>query len=270
MMMMELRNIFHFTHPPFTREIPTDQLLPFPFFTEAQDAIVHALQNRMSCAIVAPAGAGKTVLMRSIQSLLPEARYRTHYVKVVDLSKRDLCREIAATCGLRPAGSYPELVRRFQEHCETLCCSQALRPCLMLDEAQSMRPDVIGMVTTLTNFDFDSKLVLSVLLAGKLSLKKLLMTEEQEAVRGRLHHFATLRLLSRDEVFQYIAHRCTIAGAPNVPFDEAAQQAIFEIARGNLRCTDELGLKSLEIAARSDHKVVSAQHVVLARRDLWQ
>jgi general secretion pathway protein A len=188
----------------------------------------------------------------------------------VDLSKRDLCREIAATCGLRPAGSYPELVRRLQDHCDMLCQSQALRCVLMLDEAQSMRPDVIGMVATMTNFEMDSRLVLSILLAGKLSLKKILLTEEHEAVRGRLHHFATLRLLSRDEVFQYIAHRCTVAGAPNVPFDEAAQQAIFEIARGNLRCTDEIALKSLEIAARSAHGVVSAQHVVLARRDLWQ
>jgi type II secretory pathway predicted ATPase ExeA len=91
-----------------------------------------------------------------------------------------------------------------------------------------------------------------------------------DTVKGRLHHFATLRLLSRDEIVQYIEHRCAIAGAPTVPFDEAAQQAIFEVARGNLRCTDELALKSLEHAARAGHKAVSPQHITLARRDLWQ
>lgn len=269
-MMMELRSIFGFHCPPFTREIPTEQLLRFPFFVEAQESILRALENRMSCAVVAPAGAGKTAFVRFVESLLPEARYRTRYVKVMDLSKRDLCREIAATCGLRPAGSYPELVRRFQEHCEALCQNQALRAVLLLDEAQDMRPDVMGLVATLTNFQMDSKLVLAVLLAGKLNLKRLLLHEDQEAVKGRLHHFATLRLLSHEEVLQYIAHRCAIAGAPNVPFDEAAQQAIFEVARGNLRCTDGLALKSLEHAARGGHKVVSAQHVMLARRDLWQ
>ena len=46
---------------------------------------------------------------------LPEARYRTHYVKVTGLSKRDMCREIACAVGASPAGTYPALVRNLQD-----------------------------------------------------------------------------------------------------------------------------------------------------------
>jgi molybdopterin-guanine dinucleotide biosynthesis protein len=46
----------------------------------------------MSAALIAPAGAGKTALLRRLVAELPEARYQVSYVKVTSLSKRDLCR----------------------------------------------------------------------------------------------------------------------------------------------------------------------------------
>jgi hypothetical protein len=84
----------------------------------------------------------------------------------------------------------------------------------------------------------------------------------------RIAHYAQLRLLSREELAQYVAHRCAVAGAARVPFDERTLDALFEIGRGNLRATDELALKSLDYAA-AGHATVSVQHVVGARKDLW-
>ena len=49
----------------------------------------------MSAALIAPAGTGKTALLRHLRSVLPEPRYYVQYVKVTGLSKRDMCREIA-------------------------------------------------------------------------------------------------------------------------------------------------------------------------------
>ena len=46
------------------------------------------LDKRMSAALIAPAGTGKTMLLRALMARLPQARYRVHYVKVTDLSKR--------------------------------------------------------------------------------------------------------------------------------------------------------------------------------------
>ena len=38
-----------------------------------------------------------------------------------------------------------------------------------------------------------------------------------------------LRLLSRDETRAYVEHRCTLAGAHANPFDDDAQESIFEM-----------------------------------------
>jgi len=88
-------------------------------------------------------------------------------------------------------------------------------------------------------------------------------------VAKRLAHFATLRALSRDETQAYIEHRCAIAGAATVPFDQGALDAIFEIGRGNLRATDQLARKTLGIAHGSGADTCCAAYVAQSRKLLW-
>ena len=169
----------------------------------------------------------------------------------------------------QPAGSYPMLVRRLQERFEATSHEEGRRPVLLLDGSHELRPDVLGMLRILTNFDMDSRLVLSLVIAGQSPLRALLARDEQEAMARRIIHYAQLRLLSRDELAQYVAHRCAVAGAARAPFDDRALDAIFEIGRGNLRATDDLAFKSLDYAAAGGHAAVSVQHVIAARKDLW-
>jgi general secretion pathway protein A len=267
--MIDLRSAFGFHATPFTRELTPEQHFLLPFLDEALEGLLRCVESRMSAALIAPAGTGKTALLRRLVARLPEARYHVRYVKITDLSKRDMCREIAAACGATSAGSYPSLVRALQERFENTSHTDGRRPVLILDECHELRPDVLGMLRLLTNFDMDSRLVLSVILAGQPPLKALLAREDQEAVARRIFHYAALRLLSRDELSRYVEHRSTAAGASNVPFDQSALDALYEIGRGNLRATDCLALKALERAVLGKHSVVSAQHIVAARKDLW-
>jgi len=258
-----------FKEIPFTREIRIDRRFSLPFLDEVGDALRSTVTKRMSAALIGPAGTGKTVVLRWLDDELPEARYRVRYVKVADLSKRDMCREICAACGLPPKGAYPFLVRSLQEHFDGEYASDGLRPVLLVDEAHELRPDVLGMFRILTNFEMDSRLVLSVVLAGQPPLKALLGRAGNEAIARRLAHVATLRLLSRDELCAYVEHRCTVAGATTVPFDVGALDALYELSRGNLRAIDRLALKALEAIASSGAEVVSSTHVVAARKNLW-
>jgi general secretion pathway protein A len=258
-----------FRNTPFTREVRASELLTFPFLDEALAGLVNAVEHRMSAALIAPAGTGKTSLLRRLVTTLPEARFDTRYVKVTDLSKRDMCREICVACGAQPAGSYPMLVRRLQERFVGSLDNDGRRPVLVLDEAHDLRHDVLAMLRVLTNFMMDSRLVLSVLLCGQPPLRQLLAREDQEAIARRLVFYGQLRLLSRAELDVYVEHRCTLAGAATVPFDGKTVDAIHELGKGNLRTTDDLALRSLELAATAGKKVVSVQHVIAARKELW-
>ena len=92
---------------PFTREIPVEQLYPHPQRQELLAMLRRVVEQRMSAALIAAAGLGKTSLLRQLIDDLPDVRYRVHYVKVTGLSKRDMCREIAKSLVVHEAGTYP-------------------------------------------------------------------------------------------------------------------------------------------------------------------
>lgn len=258
-----------FRKTPFTRELTAGERFPLSYQQAVVDALRDTVAQRMSAALIAPAGTGKTVALRALTDDLPDARYQVRYVKVTGLSKRDLCKEVAVACGLEPAGIYPALVRKLQDAYQHTAQTDGLRAVLIMDEAHDLRPDSLAMLRLLTNFQMDSKLVLSVVLAGQPPLKKMLARADQEAIAQRLAHYATLRLLSRDETRAYVEHRCAIAGAPTAPFDKDAHEAIFEMSRGNLRAIDRIALKSIEHALKVKAQVVSTREVVAARQQLW-
>ena len=264
--MKDYRSRFGFHASPFTREITIQDRFAIKDFDDAIHALLRAVEERMSCALLAAAGTGKTSILRAVVAQLPEARYRTHYVKVTGLSKRDMCREIAQAMGLPPVGTYPSLVRRLQDHFTQIGPSDGLRPVLILDEAHELRPQTLAMLRILTNFDMDSRLVLSIVLCGQLNLRDMLRRDDLADVARRLTHYATLRTLSREETDRYVEHRCTIAGAVKVPFDPGAIDALFEIGRGNMRATDQLARKTLEVADQNDQDVCDAAHVAQARK----
>lgn len=266
--MMDLRNAFGFHTTPFTCELPIERRMPLAFQDDTLAALERTVDRRMSAAVIGPAGTGKSMLLRALRHRLPEARYAVRYVKVTDLSKRDMCREIATAVGADPAGTYAALVRRLQERFLTVIGQDGLRPVVLVDEAHDIRPEVLGMLRLLMNFEMDSKLVVSVILAGQPPLGQLLRREQLADLARRLAHVATLRVLARDELVQYVHHRLSIAGGRDDIFSPQALDTIYELGRGNLRATDFLALGSLEVAAARKEPLVDAVHVVEAARKL--
>jgi general secretion pathway protein A len=264
----DLRSRFGFHAAPFSREFPIERRFQLPHIEEAVEALHQAVLLRESAALVAPAGSGKTVALRALAERLPEARFRVRYVKVTDLSRRDMCREISLAIEAPSAGNFPALVRNVQERLRA-AEAEGVRPVLLLDEAHEMRPETLGLLKVLTNFDMDSRLVVSVVLVGQPPLRRTLQREDLEDVARRMAHFAELRLLSREETRRYVEHRCALAGNVTPPFDEAAFEALYEMSRGNLRALDQLARKALEAASAADEDTVGAPHLVLARKALW-
>ncbi len=265
---LDLRGRFGFRATPFTREIQIEQRFRLPIYDQVVSALYRAVDQRQSACLIAPAGTGKSVVLRALKDRLPEARYQVRYVKVASLSRRDMCREIAIALGCEPAGAHFALVRRVQERYLTTLDTDGLRPVLLLDEAHEMRPQTLGLLKVLTNFDMDSRLVVSIVLAGQAPLRKTLLRADMNEIAGRVAHCAELRLLSRDELRSYVEHRCTVAGATQAPFDEGSYDALFELSRGNMRAADHLARKALECAAGADHSVVDHTHVLEARKTL--
>jgi len=260
---------FGLHHLPFTREIAIADCWHHPQYDGLVDELHELVEHRLSAAVIAPAGAGKTVVLRALREALPEARYRTHYMKVTDLSKRDFCREIATALGAKASGYYGALVRNIQDRCEALMEQESRRPVLLIDECHDARPSVLAVLRVIANFEMDSRLVVSLVLAGQSPLRTALRRDALEDVARRLALIGTLRLLSREETRDYLEHRLRLVGASAELFDHHATEAVYEATQGNLRAIDSLALRSLQLAAAAGDSVVDARQVTNARAQVW-
>jgi len=264
----DLRACFDLRALPFTRELSIERRWAHRQYDDVVRALRSVVDSRMSAAVVAPAGTGKTMVLRALHHELPEARYRVHYVKVTALSRRDFTRELCRVVQVESTGHYNTLVQRFQQRAVDLLEQDSMRPVLFIDEAHDIRPEVLASVRVLTNFAMDSRLVVSIVLAGQGPLRQLLLRHDLEAVRQRLAHFATLRLLDRAETADYIAHRLEAVGGRPTLFAPEAFDTVHEITGGNLRAIDRLALKALDHAAAAGAQTVAVEHVIAARQRL--
>ena len=265
----DVRAHFSLRAMPLTRELAIEKRWQPDEHQQVLAQMRRCVEQRMSCALIAPAGVGKSVLLRALRQSLPEARYRVRYLNVTDLSKRDLCRELSAVVGCQSAGHLGSLIKRLREHHERLLDEESLRPVLLLDEAHDLRPEVLKMLRVLTNFEMDSRLVLSLVLCGQNPLRAMLRRAEMDAIRARIAYYGTLRLLSRTESKDYVHYRCQLAGTQHELFDPAAYDAVYEAAQGNMRALDRLALAALQEAASAGDSIVSSQHVIAARQKVY-
>lgn len=260
---------FRFMTSPFTREFKVEHRFRLGDLEAEVTALKETVEARQSAVLVAPAGGGKTVVLRALRAELPEARYRVAYLKLADLSARDMCRQVALAMSVPPTGQYPSLVQAIEERFRAGYEEQGMRQVLIFDDAHEMRPEVVRLLRLLTNFEMDSRLVVSVLLAGQMPLKARLMEADLEDIRQRLVHCGEIRLLSRDDTKRYLDHRVKIVGAAKSPFAEAAKEALFEVTRGNMRALDKLALASLKAADSAGRDSVEAGDVAAARAAQW-
>jgi type II secretory pathway predicted ATPase ExeA len=259
---------FRFTSEPFTREIRTENRFSVPHLDTELKRLKEVIEARQSAALIAPAGSGKSLLMRTLKAALPEARYRVTYLRLTNLSLRDMCRQLATAVGATSAGSLPALIKNVEEHMRS-GFDAGMRPVILIDDAHEMRPEVLRILKLLTNYDMDSRLVVSFILCGHSSLKQILMRPDMEDILQRLVHCSELRLLNREECKAYIKHRCVIGGMREAPFDQSAVDAVYEITHGNMRAVDKIAMASLAVADEKDRSLVEAPDVAEARIKLW-
>ena len=190
---------FGFRCTPFTREIDERDHFDAPQLKEELSYMSDSLKNRLSSAVIAPPGTGKTCFLRRLQKSLPENRFGFHYVLCSKLGKLDMYREICLALGLPHKGTAPSLRQRLEEYFIKMSTSRGIRPVILFDDAHEIRPDVLAILRILTNFEMDSKLVLCCILCGQPGLRQTLKLPALEDVSTRINHVVTLRSLSKEE-----------------------------------------------------------------------
>src|SRR5439155_7059073 len=186
---------------PFSPELPTEALFVPPkiedFFWRIEQT--HVREGGFALIHGDP-GTGKSVVLR----LLAERLERLPDVTVAVLSHpqsnlADFYREMGelfavALAAHRGCGSLKSLRQRWLVHLE----GKRLRPLLLLDEAQEMSPSALSELRLLASAHFDSRPLLSIVLAGDARLTDKLRSEQLLPLGSRIRTRLAMEYASRE------------------------------------------------------------------------
>ena len=207
-------------------------------------------------------GTGKTSVCRCLLEQLP-----SHVDLALVLNPRLSPVELlAAVCDeLRipyPAGttSSKELVDRLYRHLLD-AHARGRRTVLIIDEAQSLAPEVLEEVRLLTNLETTREKLLQVILIGQPELGAILdqprLRQLAQRVTARYH----LEPLSLGETRAYVRHRLAVAGRGGPVFTGVAMRVLHRRSRGIPRLINAIADRALLGAYTRERSQVDGETV---------
>ena len=222
------------------REFPFS-LAPDPRFlylsAQHREALAHLLYGVHSeggfVQLTGEVGTGKTTVCRCFLEQLPPG---THAAIIMNpaLSAEEL---YAAICDefqiARPEGPITvkgslDLINRFLLGVHAAGESAVL----VVDEAQTLAPEVLEQVRLLTNLETGSRKLLQIILMGQPELRTTLARPELRQLAQRITARFHLRPLSRGETQAYVKHRLEVAGSGEEIFPAAVIGRLRRLSRG--------------------------------------
>ena len=239
---------------PFSPELPTEALHITPPVEHFCWRIEQNLIREGGFAMITgDPGTGKSVVMRLLAERLEQLRDLTAGAIAHPSSNlADFYREMGDLFGveLKPHnrwGGFKALRERWLAHLE----GTLLRPVLLIDEAQEMHPAVLSELRLLSSMQFDSRNLLSVILAGDARLTAKLRRDELLPLGSRIRTRLLMEYADRGELMACLKHLLATAGNASLMTPEL-MQTLCDHAVGNYRVLTGMAAELLATAARQE------------------
>lgn len=239
---------------PFSTEIPIEGVHVSPrvesFCYRIENS--HLPEGGFS-GIFGDPGMGKSVTLRLLSARL--SRLRDVTVGVLTRPQchlADFYREMGEIfeAPLKPHNrwcGFKALRERWLEHIG----KSLSRPVLLIDEAQELSPAVLAELRLLSSVDFDSKIVLTIVLAGDRRLEESLRRPDLLPIASRIRTRLVLEPATREELQACLKHVLAAAGNPKVMTPDLVQ-TLCDHALGNHRALMNLASELLDVAAQRE------------------
>jgi general secretion pathway protein A len=222
---------------PFTPDVPDDALWRSPALEHFCWRIEQKVREGGFALVTGDSGTGKSMALRLLaRHLAGFSELAVGVVKRPQSTVVDFYRELGEVfkvpvvvnnyCWM----SFKALREKWESHLATTL----YRPVLFVDEAQEMSPRVLSELRLLTSTNFDSRSILTVVLAGDGRLLDLFRLPQLVPLGSRIRTRMTLEYVAPKELAEFLNHLLIQAGNPKL-MTEGLMVTLCEHAAGNYR-----------------------------------
>jgi len=250
-MKTKLTALYGLKYNPFTPDVP---ITAIHVYTSLENFCWRAESNFIReggfALISGDPGTGKSVVLRLLANKLSQLRdVQVGVLTHPSARLSDFYRELGDIFGVplnahNRWNSFKTLRERWQSHLD----STLLHPVLFIDEAQEMPICVLNELRLMTSTQFDSRTLLSIVLAGDQRLNDKLRLDDLIPLGSRIRFRFNTEYASRDQLMQSLTYLLAEAGNPNLMTKEL-MQTLCDHAMGNYRVLCTMANELLTTAA---------------------
>lgn len=224
------------------------------------DALAHLIYGISESGgfiqLTGEVGTGKTTLIRSLLGQLPD-NAEIALILNPHLSSREflqaICHELRIPFVTEESAKslIDKLnIKLLESHADNR------RVVLIVDEAQTMSPELLEQVRLLTNLETEKQKLLQIILIGQPELREVLGRSEMRQIAQRITGRYHLEPLNATDTAVYVAHRLRVAGGRPEIFSKRAIRKLFRLSRGVPRLINIIADRTLLAAYTRDESRV--------------
>ena len=237
------------------------------------DALAHLLYGISESGgfiqLTGEVGTGKTTLIRSVLEQLPE-KADIALILSPQLTTLEFLETI--TQELRCPAAAERTVKAQIDALNVALMrahSEGRRVVLIVDEAQTLSPELLEQVRLLTNLETSKQKLLQIILIGQPELRELLDRPEMRQIAQRITGRYHLEPLTKEDTRAYVSHRLRVAGAQSEVFTRSAIGALYKHSRGIPRLINVIADRALLAGYTQDRRSVDAKLVSAAAAEVF-
>ena len=254
-------SFYGFTHTPFSRNIPTDELYPAVMLEEMLGRLSYAAERQLFAVVTGDCGTGKTTTIRRFTDTLDVAQYRMLYLSDSKLTPRNFYKGMLEQLGCESKFYRGDAKRQLHREIELMRGIHHLQIIVVVDEAHLLDREMLEEVRFLLNFKMDAQSPMALILVGQSELWDKLRLQSYAAIRQRIDLQCKLPHYDRAQVGDYMKRHLVYAGAGHDIFSDGAIDEVYRFSGGAARNINKLSTHCLIYGSQNEKRIID-DHMV--------